>query len=195
MKKVYTAAFKAQVALDLLKEEKTLAQISAEYGVHANVLRDWRTQALKGLPTIFDRRDDIAALKTTHTQQVDELYAEIGPRSRYQTSYRRGVYGLPILWVAAGPGAAGPGVWSHCTQHGAPLHAGDGPCGGLSGAEPEQTARGPSRISLSPAPCAGSASQSHLGGGHHLRAVAWELAVPGGHPGLVFTLCGQLGIG
>ena len=78
MKKVYTAAFKAQVALDLLKEEKTLAQISAEYGVHANVLRDWRTQALKGLPTIFDRRDDIAALKTTHTQQVDELYAEIG---------------------------------------------------------------------------------------------------------------------
>jgi transposase len=78
MKKVYTATFKAQVALDLLKEEKTLAQISAEYGVHANVLRDWRTQALKGPSTIFDRRDDIAALKTTHTHQVDELYAEIG---------------------------------------------------------------------------------------------------------------------
>ena len=78
MKKVYTAAFKAHVALDLLKAEKTLAQISAEYGIHANVLRDWRTQALKGLPTIFDRRDDIAALKTTQTQQVDELYAEIG---------------------------------------------------------------------------------------------------------------------
>src|SRR3954471_12485791 len=72
------SCFKAQVALDRLKQEKTLAQISAEYGVHANVLRDWRTQALKGLPTIFDRRDDIAALKTTHTQQVDELYAEIG---------------------------------------------------------------------------------------------------------------------
>ena len=81
MKKVYTAAFKAQVALDLLKEEKTLVQISAEYGVHANVLRDWRTQALKGLPTIFDRRDDIAALKTTHTQPVDDLYAEIGRRT------------------------------------------------------------------------------------------------------------------
>jgi putative transposase len=78
MKKVYTAAFKAQVALDLFKEEKTLAQISAEYGVHANVLRDWRTQALKALPSIFERRDDIAALKTTHTQQLDELYAEIG---------------------------------------------------------------------------------------------------------------------
>jgi transposase-like protein len=78
MKKVYTAAFKAQVALELLKEEKTLGQISAEYGVHANVLRDWRTQALKGLSTIFERRDDVAALKDAHTQQLEELYAEIG---------------------------------------------------------------------------------------------------------------------
>src|SRR6185312_11116812 len=78
MKKVYTAAFKAQVALDLLKEEKTLAQISAEYGVHANVLRDWRTHALKDLTTLFERRDDVAALKAAQTQQVDDLYAEIG---------------------------------------------------------------------------------------------------------------------
>jgi transposase len=78
VKKVYTAAFKAQVALDLLKEEKSLAQISAEYGVHANVLREWRTQALKGLATIFERRDDVATLKAAHTHQVDELYAEIG---------------------------------------------------------------------------------------------------------------------
>jgi transposase-like protein len=57
MKKVYTAAVGAQVAVDLLKEEKSLAQISAEYAVHANVLREWRTQALKGLATIFERRD------------------------------------------------------------------------------------------------------------------------------------------
>src|SRR5262249_35930447 len=47
-------------------------------GVHATVLREWRTQALKGMASIFERRDDVAALKTTHTQQVDELYAEIG---------------------------------------------------------------------------------------------------------------------
>ncbi|HVI76799.1 MAG TPA: transposase [Candidatus Acidoferrum sp.] len=78
MKKVYTAAFKAQVALDLLKEEKTLSQLSTEYGVHANVLRDWRTQALKGLPTVFERRDDVAELKAMHAQQLEDLYAQIG---------------------------------------------------------------------------------------------------------------------
>jgi transposase len=77
MKKVYTSAFKAQVVLELLKEEKTLAQISAQYGVHANVLRDWRMQALKGLPSLFERRDDVAELKAAHAEQVEDLYAQI----------------------------------------------------------------------------------------------------------------------
>ena len=34
MRKQYTAAFKARVAQELLKEEKTLAQIASEYEVH-----------------------------------------------------------------------------------------------------------------------------------------------------------------
>lgn len=78
MKRVYTSAFKAQVVLEMLKEEKTLSQLSAEYGVHANVLRDWRTQALKALPTAFERRDDVAELKAAHAQQLEDLYAQIG---------------------------------------------------------------------------------------------------------------------
>ena len=78
MKKVYTSAFKAQVVIELLKEEKTLAQLSAEHGVHANVLRDWRTQALKGLPSLFERRDNVAELKTAHAEQLEDLYAQIG---------------------------------------------------------------------------------------------------------------------
>jgi transposase len=78
MKKVYTSAFKAQVVIELLKEEKTLAQISAQHGVHANVLRDWRMQALKGLPSLFERRDDVAELKAAHAEQLEDLYAQIG---------------------------------------------------------------------------------------------------------------------
>jgi transposase len=30
------------------------------------------------LTTIFDRRDDLAATKAAHAQQLEELYAEIG---------------------------------------------------------------------------------------------------------------------
>jgi transposase len=78
MKKSYTATFKAQVVLELLKEEKTPAQISAEHGVHPNLLREWKLLALKSLPALFERRDDLAAKEVAHTQQLEELYAEIG---------------------------------------------------------------------------------------------------------------------
>jgi hypothetical protein len=64
MKKAYTAAFKAQVVLEMLKETKTLSQLSSEYGVHVTVLRDWKAIALKGLPELCLRapfRDSIHA--------------------------------------------------------------------------------------------------------------------------------------
>jgi len=78
MQKVYSPAFKAHLVLELLKETKTLTQLAAEHGVHPNVLRAWRDQALKELPTIFERRDSLAAQQAAHAQQLEELYAEIG---------------------------------------------------------------------------------------------------------------------
>ena len=78
MKKSYTAAFKAQVVLELLKETKTLAELSSEHGVHANVLRDWKLIALKGLPDVFEKRDSVTEAKAVHAREIEELYAEIG---------------------------------------------------------------------------------------------------------------------
>jgi transposase len=78
MKKVYTSAFKAQVVLELLKEEKTLAQLSSEHSVHANVLREWKVIALRGLPSLYERRDNLAEQAATHEKQLEDLYAEIG---------------------------------------------------------------------------------------------------------------------
>jgi transposase-like protein len=76
MKKVYSSAFKAQVVLELLKEEKSLAQLSREHGVHANVLRDWKQTAVQGLASLYERRDSSALAAVQHQQQLDELYAE-----------------------------------------------------------------------------------------------------------------------
>jgi len=78
MKKAYTSAFKAQVVLELLKEEKTFAQLSSEHSVHVTVLREWKTIALKGLNSLFERRDNLAEQTAAHEKQVDELYGEIG---------------------------------------------------------------------------------------------------------------------
>ena len=78
MKKTYTATFKAQVVLELLKETKTLNQLASAYALAPTVLREWRQAALKGLPDVFTKGDSVTDLKATHERQLEELYAEIG---------------------------------------------------------------------------------------------------------------------
>jgi putative transposase len=78
MKTVYTSAFKAQVVLELLKEEKSLSQLAGEYQIHPNVLREWRTAAVSNLALLFERGDDVAKLRASYEQQLDDLYGQIG---------------------------------------------------------------------------------------------------------------------
>jgi len=78
MRKQYTAAYKAKVVQDLLKEEKSLAQIATEYEVHPTQLKSWRAVALEGLASLFEKQDSTVTLQAAHQQQLTELYAEIG---------------------------------------------------------------------------------------------------------------------
>jgi transposase-like protein len=77
MRKHYTGAFKAQVVLELLKEEKTIAQISSETGVHPTQLRKWKSTAISNLPNIFSD-DRKMADKAAQEKKINDLYAEIG---------------------------------------------------------------------------------------------------------------------
>ncbi len=79
MRKRYTAAFKAQVVQEVLKEEKTIGQIASEYGIHPNQISQWKAVAVKGLPTLFEK-DSAAHVveKAAQEQKLQELYAEIG---------------------------------------------------------------------------------------------------------------------
>lgn len=76
MRKGHDMAFKARVALEALKGEKTLAQLSSEFGVHANQIRQWRQKLLEELPSLFsDRRKK----KERESEElVSELYRQIG---------------------------------------------------------------------------------------------------------------------
>src|SRR5947209_13742767 len=78
MRKQFSSTFKAQVVHELLREEKSIAQLAAEYGVHPTQLGKWKALALQGLPSLFEERAEVGALKTAHEAQLTALYAEIG---------------------------------------------------------------------------------------------------------------------
>ena len=89
MRKQYTAAFKARVVQELLKEEKTLAQIASEYEVHPTQLKNWRAVALEGLPSLFEKQASTVALQAAHEQQLTDLYAEIAKLTTQVTWFKK----------------------------------------------------------------------------------------------------------
>ncbi len=50
IRKKYDATLKAKIALEAVKGEKTIAEISSEYGVHSTQIAHWKKQLLEELP-------------------------------------------------------------------------------------------------------------------------------------------------
>ena len=71
----YTAEFKAKVALAALKNEQTISELSAHFGVHPTMINNWKRALLEGAADIFDQGQK--SRKQTETQ-IDELYRQIG---------------------------------------------------------------------------------------------------------------------
>lgn len=74
--KIFSSDFKAKVAVEAIKERKTIAVISSEYKVHSTQISNWKKQALTGIPAIFAQRQEKQAV--THEQETSELYKQIG---------------------------------------------------------------------------------------------------------------------
>lgn len=76
MRNRYTAAIKAKIVIELLKEAKTLAPLSSEYGVSTTQLTRWKNYALAEMPRLFENKNDQSQEK--YESKINDLYAEIG---------------------------------------------------------------------------------------------------------------------
>jgi len=75
-RKRYSAEFKAKVALDALRGEETMAQLAARYGVHANMIAQWKAKIQEGVVDVFTSGK--ARKAKSHEDEVKELHAKIG---------------------------------------------------------------------------------------------------------------------
>ena len=72
----FTSAFKAKVALEAVKNQQTLAELSKKFDVSPVVISKWKSELLEKIPGIFDKpgsvSDENAGVDT------EKLYAQIG---------------------------------------------------------------------------------------------------------------------
>ena len=72
----FTAAFKARVALDALRGDKTIQEIAAKHKVHPSQVSTWKRQAVDGLGEVFSNGADRS--RRDHEAEVRDLHAKIG---------------------------------------------------------------------------------------------------------------------
>jgi transposase len=70
----HSAAFKARVALEAIRGEKTVAEIAAHHEVHPNQVTSWTTQFLENAAAIFGGN----ALAADGRERIRELHEKIG---------------------------------------------------------------------------------------------------------------------
>jgi transposase-like protein len=76
VRKRYDAAFKARVALEAIKGERTISEIANETSVHPNQISKWKKQALEELPDIFSQGRK--KREQSSEELESELYKQIG---------------------------------------------------------------------------------------------------------------------
>lgn len=76
VRKRHTVEFKAKVALEAIRQQKTSNQLTAEYGIHVTQINTWKKQALAAIPEAFSGKRERA--QETQQGQIDELHRQIG---------------------------------------------------------------------------------------------------------------------
>ena len=75
--KNHSAEFKARVALDALREEMTLAELSNKHGVYASQISTCKRAALDNMTSAFQRRGRDPEPEVS-AAEVEKLHSKIG---------------------------------------------------------------------------------------------------------------------
>jgi transposase len=71
----FTADFKAKVALEAIKNHKTLAELSQQFEVNAVTISKWKSEFLSNVAAVFGGTSSPGEIDSP---ELDKLYAQIG---------------------------------------------------------------------------------------------------------------------
>ena len=69
----FSGAFKAQVAIEALKERESLAALSKRFEVHSNMISKWKQEFLKNSSQVFEKESNQG-----DKVDIEKLYSKIG---------------------------------------------------------------------------------------------------------------------
>ena len=75
-RKQYSSQYKFRVALEAIREQKTVNEIASEHGVHPTQVRDWKKKLVDEGPGIFGQ--NLAKELQEQENRETELYEQIG---------------------------------------------------------------------------------------------------------------------
>jgi transposase len=70
----FSAAFKAQVAIEALKERESLAELSKRFDIHPNMISKWKQEFIEQSTEIFSSK----APEENFEAEKERLFAKIG---------------------------------------------------------------------------------------------------------------------
>ena len=78
MRKKFDEQFKAQVALEAVKEELTLQELAEKYQVHPNQISVWKRKLLEQSSTLFERKNKKDEEYNELKKEKEELFRQLG---------------------------------------------------------------------------------------------------------------------
>lgn len=76
MRKPYSAELKAKVALEVIREELTTAELAKKYDIYPTMISDWKRTAIENMAAAFD--SSAPAAPQISEKEVEKLHAKIG---------------------------------------------------------------------------------------------------------------------
>ena len=73
-RKRHSPDFKAKVALEAVREQKTVTEIAQRYGIHPNQVHKWKRELLDNISAVFSSKTE----RSDGTEREDELLKKIG---------------------------------------------------------------------------------------------------------------------